>query len=86
MFGTRISYYPVRTPCHAHFFLFRSHLMDKIPSSPLNWMKSSASGGGNCVEVAVVSEELYVRDSKIQEGSILTFPQRSWNAFLNEFK
>lgn len=56
--------------------------MDKIPSPPLTWLKSSASGGGNCVEVAAGSWALHVRDSKVQEGSVLTFPPNSWHAFL----
>ncbi|MGW3917387.1 DUF397 domain-containing protein [Streptomyces sp. NPDC005070] len=57
--------------------------MDKIPSPPLTWLKSSASGGGNCVEVAVSSAVLHVRDSKVPAGSVLTFPGHSWQAFLN---
>ncbi|WP_406377023.1 DUF397 domain-containing protein [Streptomyces sp. NBC_00647] len=64
-------------------FLLRSFLMDKIPSPPLTWLKSSASGGGNCVEVAASSDVLHVRDSKVPAGSVLTFPDHSWQAFLN---
>ncbi|MEU3794752.1 DUF397 domain-containing protein [Streptomyces fructofermentans] len=57
--------------------------MEKIPGPPLTWVKSSASGGGNCVEVAASCEALHVRDSKIPAGSVLTFPAHSWQAFIS---
>jgi hypothetical protein len=51
-----------------------------------DWHKSSHSGGsGNndCVEVAVRSEEVGVRDSKNVTGPHLAFPAATWRTFLN---
>lgn len=51
--------------------------------SSLRWVKSSASGGGECVQVALAESDLVlVRDSKDPAGSVLTFDAREWDAFL----
>ena len=53
--------------------------------SDAQWRKSSRSGGGgdgNCVEVAFVSEDVAVRDSKDPGGPALAFPADSWRRFL----
>ncbi|MEU6712454.1 DUF397 domain-containing protein [Nonomuraea sp. NPDC046802] len=53
------------------------------------WIKSSSSGsnGGNCVEVAVLSEgRRGVRDSKNPTGPALIFTPGEWNAFINGVK
>lgn len=44
---------------------------------------ASASGGGNCVEVAVRSDRVAVRDSKDTQGPVLQFTADEWSAFLN---
>lgn len=49
---------------------------------PLGWRKSSASGTGNCVEVAIAGESILVRDTKDRAGSVLTFTESEWTAFL----
>jgi hypothetical protein len=48
-----------------------------------SWRKSSYSGGGNgnCVEVAVRTDEVGVRDSK-NTGPTLEFPAEQWHLFL----
>ncbi|MGV2386561.1 MAG UNVERIFIED_CONTAM: DUF397 domain-containing protein, partial [Thermobifida fusca] len=48
--------------------------------------KSSYSGSitQNCVEVAVTSEFVAVRDSAHRELGYLTFPLAEWRAFLTE--
>lgn len=48
------------------------------------WRKSSWSGdnGGQCVEVAVTSEAIGVRDSKDPAGPRLVFTPAEWDAFL----
>lgn len=48
------------------------------------WRKSSWSGdnGGQCVEVAVTSEVIGVRDSKDPDGPRLVFTPAEWDAFL----
>jgi hypothetical protein len=47
------------------------------------WRKSSRSNGGqaNCVEVALVSRGMAVRDSKNSSGPVLIFPAAGWTAF-----
>jgi hypothetical protein len=48
------------------------------------WRKSSYSNGnnGNCVEVALDSELVGVRDSKAPTSGELAVPARAWAAFL----
>ncbi|WP_405899207.1 DUF397 domain-containing protein [Streptomyces sp. NBC_00727] len=47
------------------------------------WFKSSHSNGnGNCVEVARFGIAVAVRDSKVQEGPILTCAVGGWQAFI----
>jgi hypothetical protein len=49
------------------------------------WRKSSYSGGGDndCVEVAVGSKTVGVRDSKNVAGPRLAFPATTWRDFLD---
>jgi hypothetical protein len=48
------------------------------------WMKSSYSSGagGECVEVAACSDTIHIRDSKDEEGAILSLIPDSWTAFV----
>ncbi|RBQ14419.1 hypothetical protein DP939_40650 [Spongiactinospora rosea] len=46
------------------------------------WVKSSYSGGGNCVEVSVASGAVGVRDSKRPGGGELRFTPAEWGAFV----
>jgi Domain of unknown function (DUF397) len=49
------------------------------------WAKSSRSGptGGNCVEVAFLSDgQVAVRNSRQPAGPTLVFPAREWAAFV----
>jgi hypothetical protein len=46
------------------------------------WRKSSRSGAGGCVEVAVLEDHVAVRDSKNRQGSVLVFTPAEWEAFL----
>ncbi|BCL32379.1 DUF397 domain-containing protein [Streptomyces aurantiacus] len=51
----------------------------------LRWFKSSysGSGGGNCMEVAVGLDAVFVRDSKALDGGpILRVGQGEWAAFV----
>ena len=50
--------------------------------SGASWRKSSYSGAGDCVEVAVKGDEVAVRDSKFPEAGMLVFPVESWRAFI----
>lgn len=48
------------------------------------WFKSSYSGGegDNCVEVAVTSRAVHVRDSKDREGGRLSVTPAAWADFV----
>lgn len=50
----------------------------------LVWFKSSHSGGegGQCVEVAIASHDVLVRDSKDKAGPSLAFTADEWAAFV----
>lgn len=50
----------------------------------LVWFKSSysAGDGGECVEVAVQSATVHVRDSKNAQGARLSFGSTPWAAFV----
>lgn len=55
-----------------------------MPTTP-EWRKSSYSGGGtgSCVEVAVSTERVGVRDSKNVDGPRLAFAVVSWRMFVS---
>ncbi|GIH52325.1 protein of unknown function [Microbispora rosea] len=48
----------------------------------LIWRKSSASVGGECVEVAFGPNLVYVRDSNDENGPVLRFSRPDWVAFI----
>ncbi|QMU75024.1 DUF397 domain-containing protein [Streptacidiphilus sp. PB12-B1b] len=50
----------------------------------LAWRKSSYSGNGNCVEVAVPEAGMAVRDSKDPKGPALHFTADAWASFIAE--
>jgi hypothetical protein len=54
------------------------------------WRKSSYSGGdsggGECVEVAALTDTAAVRDSKNPTGPALVFSAESWTAFIADVK
>lgn len=61
--------------------------VEQVPESTdeLRWFKSSysGSGGGDCVEVAVGLDAVYVRDSKaVGGGPVLRFGRDEWAAFV----
>ncbi|MFJ8229032.1 DUF397 domain-containing protein [Streptomyces sp. NPDC094448] len=49
------------------------------------WRKSSYSGsqGGDCVEIAAHHAAVHIRDSKVQDGPMLTVAPAAWKAFLS---
>lgn len=66
--------------------------MIKLDLTNAQWRKSSrsgaASGGGDnkCVEVAIVSEGVGVRDSKSPTAGHLSFTHDEWAAFIEGAK
>ncbi|MFE1044589.1 DUF397 domain-containing protein [Streptomyces olivaceus] len=52
-----------------------------MSSSELAWFKSTYSGGDNCVEVALRTDAVLVRDSKDTDKPALTVSPDAWSAF-----
>jgi hypothetical protein len=52
------------------------------------WRRSSysSSAGGNCVEVADLTRQVAVRDSKDPDGPQLTFARDEWRAFSRDIR
>lgn len=50
------------------------------------WLKSSYSGaeGNACVEIADLTDEVGIRDSKDKAGPALLVPRASWSAFVTK--
>jgi hypothetical protein len=48
----------------------------------LAWRRSTKSGDGNCVEVAVDGGSVLIRDSVNPDGVMLRLPPAIWSAFL----
>jgi hypothetical protein len=51
----------------------------------LNWVKSSYSGNGGCVEVAA-RHSVLVRDTKDRHGAVLRFAPQAWRKFAGQVK
>lgn len=51
--------------------------------SPVHWRTSSYSGNasGNCVEVALGTTTLSLRDTKDRHGGTQSYPAHAWSAF-----
>jgi hypothetical protein len=56
--------------------------------SNLRWRKASrsASNGGDCVELATLSNAVYIRDSKDPEGPKLPMTHRDFRRFTDAIK
>lgn len=52
------------------------------------WRKStySSDNGGNCIEVADGLPVVPVRDSKTENGPVITFSPASWSAFVSSVR
>nr|WP_199809494.1 DUF397 domain-containing protein [Streptomyces sp. NRRL S-920] len=57
--------------------------LDVAPESA--WFKSSYSNdtGGNCVEIASLTEQVGIRDSKDKTGPALVVPADAWSSFVS---
>jgi hypothetical protein len=53
-------------------------------TTELAWFKSSYSSndGPDCVEVAISSPTIHIRDSKNKDGARLSFTGGAWSEFL----
>ncbi|MCX2969039.1 MULTISPECIES: DUF397 domain-containing protein [Streptomyces] len=54
-----------------------------MSTTELTWFKSSYSGGGgdNCIEIAIGTEAVHIRDSKDTRRGSLSIPADAWAAF-----
>lgn len=50
--------------------------------STVTWVRSSRCESGNCVEVALIDNEIAVRNSTRPDGPMVTFTKAEWEAFL----
>jgi hypothetical protein len=57
-----------------------------MDSAGSNWRKSTASGSGNCVEVAFGEQTVRVRDSKNIDGKVLEFSNKEWATFVADLR
>ncbi|MEU0968598.1 DUF397 domain-containing protein [Streptomyces sp. NPDC005917] len=55
-----------------------------IPSSSIQWRKSSYSNGmgGECLEVGALAGTIAVRDSKVALGPQVTLSHAAWQGFI----
>ncbi len=54
-------------------------------SDPLEWVKSTYSASGNCVEIAV-RDDVLVRDTNDRRGPVLAFRPEVWHRFAEQVK
>ncbi len=50
------------------------------------WRTASASGGGNCINIAEAEDGILVRDSKNPDGPALFYGRSEWRAFMTAVK
>ncbi|WP_345600808.1 DUF397 domain-containing protein [Streptomyces coacervatus] len=55
-----------------------------MPSSSIQWRKSSYSNGmgGECLEIAELTEVVAIRDSKVTSGPQLILSTAAWQGFI----
>jgi hypothetical protein len=54
-------------------------------SESLNWIKSTYSASGNCVEVAA-ADHVLIRDTQDRQGPLLTVSARAWADLVSRVK
>ena len=52
------------------------------PDKPRAWQRSGHCDTNSCVEVAIADENVFIRNSREPEGSVLTFTRAEWDAFV----
>ena len=55
-------------------------------SKSLQWIKSTYSSTGNCVEVADDASHVLVRDTQDRQGPVLVFAPVTWRRFADRVK
>jgi Domain of unknown function (DUF397) len=51
--------------------------------SSIAWRRSSRCANNTCVEVALLDDQIMVRDAKNPRGPVLRFTPTEWSAFLD---
>ncbi|WP_246127360.1 DUF397 domain-containing protein [Embleya hyalina] len=51
--------------------------IDRVQREP-RWIKSSYTGGDDCVEVAVVGAAMGIRDSKVPRSRVISVAPKAW--------
>ncbi len=66
----------------------RRHKHSPLPAAgeSLRWFTSSHSAGGSCVEVAITTRRVLVRDSKNRDNGALSFGPAAWAVFIQAVK
>lgn len=54
---------------------------DRPDNDALTWLRPKMCTSSNCVEVALTSDHVLVRDGKNPEGPALRFTHEEWRAF-----
>ena len=52
----------------------------------MDWVKSSKSSTGNCVEAVGAGLWVLVRNSRDPGGTVLELPRTAWHAFLDAIR
>ncbi|MGO8894695.1 MAG: DUF397 domain-containing protein [Streptosporangiaceae bacterium] len=61
--------------------------LNNLEVSGLQWRKARRSvNNGACVEVAPANGQVFIRDSKNQNGPVVPYSGSSWRAFLIDAK
>lgn len=61
--------------------------MSNLEISGLQWRKARRSANnGACVELAPASGQIFVRDSKDQDGPKMRYPMATWMVFVSDVK
>jgi hypothetical protein len=58
-------------------------MVEVPPPVTASWLKGSASGDDECVQVMCTPSCVWVRDSKDPQGPVLELTGRAWMAFLD---
>ena len=53
-----------------------------MSESRVTWVRSGRCESSNCVEVALLGDEIALRNSQRPDGPIVTFSKDEWDAFL----
>jgi Domain of unknown function (DUF397) len=61
--------------------------LNNLKTGGLQWRKARRSvNNGACVEVAPSNGQIFVRDSKDQDGHVMEYTGPSWRAFITSAK